>query len=206
MIPIVVSKSVIEIRPLSKKSVTVGFLVDKNMFTVIILLQCNFTKKMLMIDLIQWYTLISDSIYSSITNNLHTNNCRRIKITDTMYYSANLNQLTIKLYVNNQFITLSYNDLHRIKELQECIDSYIVEKQKKLVSYQSTFNTVYSLIKASINILPLSCQRNDFTNQYIQNFDFSNCFVQNDDFSFMFEILQFHNNSLSDIILNDIKI
>jgi len=206
MIPIVVSKSVIDIRPLSKKSVTVGFLVDKNMFTVIILLQCNFTKKMLMIDLIQWYTLISDSIYSSITNNLHTNNSKRIKITDSIYYSVNLNQFTIKLYVNNQFITLSYNDLHRIKELQECIDSYIVEKQKKLVSYQSIFDTVYSLIKADINILPLSCQRNDFTNQYIQNFDFSNCFVQNDDFSFMYEILQFHNNSLSDIILNDIKI
>ena len=74
MIPIVVSKSVIDIRPLNKKSVTVGFLVDKNMFSVIILLQCNFTKKMLMIDLIQWYTLISDLMYSSITNNLHTNN------------------------------------------------------------------------------------------------------------------------------------
>jgi len=206
MIPIVVSKSVIDIRPLNKKSVTVGFLVDKNMFSVIILLQCNFTKKMLMIDLIQWYTLISDLMYSSITNNLHTNNSKRIKITDTMYYSVNLNQLTIKLYVNNQFITLSYNDLYRIKELQECIDSYIVEKQKKLVSYQSTFDTVYSLIKANINILPLSCQRNDFTNQYIQNFDFSNCFVQNDDVSFMYEILQFYNNSLSDIILNDIKI
>lgn len=206
MIPIVVSKSVIDIRPLSKKSVTVGFLVDKNMFTVIILLQCNFTKKMLMIDLIQWYTLISDSIYSSITNNLHTNNSKRIKITDSIYYSVNLNQFTIKLYVNNQFITLSYNDLHRIKELQECIDSYIVEKQKKLVSYQSIFDTVYSLIKENINILPLSCQRNDFTNQYIQNFDFSNCFVQNSDFSFIYEIFQFHNNSLSDIILNDIKI
>jgi len=37
MIPIVVSKAVIDIQPLSKKSVTVGFLVDKNMFTVIIL-------------------------------------------------------------------------------------------------------------------------------------------------------------------------
>jgi len=37
---------------------------------------------MLMIDLIQWYTLISDSIYSSITNNLHTNNSKRIRITD----------------------------------------------------------------------------------------------------------------------------
>ena len=123
-----------------------------------------------------------------------------------MYYSVNLNQLTIKLYVNNQFITFSYNDIHRIKELQECIDSYIVEKQKKLVSYQSTFDTVYSLMKANINNLPLSCQRNDFTNQYIQHFEFNNCFVQNDDFSFMYEILQFHNNSLSDIILNDIKI
>lgn len=204
MNPIVVSKSVFDIRPFSKKCVTVGFSVNK-IISIIILLQCNFTKKVITLDLLQWYTLMCDTNYSSITNNLHTN-CKRIKITDKIFYSINLNQFTIKLNVNDHFITLSYIDLHRLKQLQQCIDSNIVEKQKKLVSYQSTFDTVYALIKADINILPSSCQRNDFTNQYIQNFDFSNYGIQNDDSSFMYEILQFYNNSLSDIILNDIQL
>lgn len=171
--------------------------------SVIVILECNVTKKLLTFDLLQWCTLMCDSNYSSITNNLHTN-CKRVKITDNIYYSVNLNQLTIKLHVNDHFITLSYTDLHRLKQLQQCIDSHIVEKQKKLVSYQSTFDTVYSLIRADINILPSSCQRNDFTNQYIQNFDFSMCCIQNDDSCFIYEILQFHNNSLSDMILYDL--
>lgn len=203
MIPsIVVAKSIFNIRPFNKKSVTVGFLVNKTI-SVIVILECNVTKKLLTFDLLQWCTLMCDSNYSSITNNLHTN-CKRVKITDNIYYSVNLNQLTIKLHVNDHFITLSYTDLHRLKQLQQCIDSHIVEKQKKLVSYQSTFDTVYSLIRADINILPSSCQRNDFTNQYIQNFDFSMCCIQNDDSCFIYEILQFHNNSLSDMILYDL--
>lgn len=202
MIPVVVSKSVFDIRPFSKKSVTVGLMVNK-IISVIIILQCNFTKKMISLDLQQWYTLMCDTNYSSITNNLHTN-CKRIKITDNIYYSVNLNQFTIKLIVNDNFITLSYTDLHRLKQLQQCVDSHIVEKQNKLVSYQSTFDTVYSLIKADISILPSSCQRSDFTNQYIQNFDFNVYGIQNDDCCFMYEILQFYNNSLSDIILKEL--
>jgi len=94
--------------------------------------------------------------YSSITNYIHTN-CKRVKITDKIYHSINLNQFTIKLNVNDNFITLSYIDIHRLKRLQQCIDSNVVENQKKLVSYQTTFDTVYSLIKASINFLPSSC-------------------------------------------------
>lgn len=198
----VVSKSELEIRPFNKKSVTIGLMVNK-IISVVILLECNFTKKCLTLDVQQWKTLMCDSNYCSITNNLHTNS-KRVKITDNIYYSVNLNQFTIKLYINNNFITLSYIDLHRLKQLQQCIDSFIDEKQKKLVSYQSTFDAVYSSIKADISILPSSCQRNDFTNQYIQNFDFTICCIQNDDYCFMHEILQFHNNTLSDMISHDL--
>ncbi|KAF0738972.1 Uncharacterized protein FWK35_00024539, partial [Aphis craccivora] len=72
----------------------------------------------------------------------------------------NLNQLTIKLHVNDHFITLLYTDLHHLKQLQQCIDSHIVEKQKKLVSYQSTFDTSrqqYSTIIFIFKILTLAC-------------------------------------------------
>lgn len=202
MIPVIVYKSVFNIRHFSKKSVTVGLMVNK-IISVVILLECNVTKKSLMLDDQQWKTLMCDINYNQIINNLHTN-CKRLKITDNIYYSVNLNQFTIKLYVNDNFITLSYVDLHRLKQLQQCIDSFIDEKQKKLVSFQSTFDTVYASIKADITILPSSCQRSDFCSQYIQNFDFTICCIQNDDSCFMYEVLQFHNNTLSDMISRDL--
>ncbi|KAF0687548.1 Uncharacterized protein FWK35_00038205, partial [Aphis craccivora] len=55
---------------------------------------------------------------------------------------------------------------------------------KKLESYQKTFDTAYALIKSDVNGLPSSCQRNEFTNQYIQNYDFSYSNIQSDNCSF----------------------
>lgn len=60
---------------------------------------------MLTLDDQQWKTLMCDINYCSIINNLHTN-CKLIKISDNIYYSINLNQFTIILYVNDNFITL----------------------------------------------------------------------------------------------------
>ncbi|KAF0697441.1 Uncharacterized protein FWK35_00034319 [Aphis craccivora] len=104
---IVVAKSIFNIRPFNKKSVTVGFLVNKTI-SVIVMLECKVTKKLLTFNLLQWCTLMCDSNnYSSITNNLHTN-CKRVKITDNIYYSVNLNQLTIKLHVKRMSVQLFF--------------------------------------------------------------------------------------------------
>ncbi|KAE9523014.1 hypothetical protein AGLY_016645 [Aphis glycines] len=85
MISPVFSKSVFEIRPYAKKSVTVGLLVNK---------------KILNLDFEQWLTLMCENNYN-------------------------------------------------------------------------TFDTAYSLIMADVNGLPFSCRRNEFTNQYSQNYDLS---------------------------------
>jgi len=96
----------------------------------------------------------------------------------------------------------------RIKQIQNLINVYIAEKQKRLPCYQATFNTAYELIKNDVRGLPFTCQRKEFTNQYIQNYDFSyySQSLKNDDTSFLHEILQFHYNALSDIILQDLWI
>ncbi|KAF0708044.1 Uncharacterized protein FWK35_00038695, partial [Aphis craccivora] len=87
-------------------------------------------------------------------------------------YSVNLKQSSIVLHSNENHITFTLVDLQRLKKFQQCIDLYIIEKQKKIpyYSYQKTFDTAYSLITADVNGLPYSCQRNEFPNQYIQNF------------------------------------
>ncbi|KAE9521454.1 hypothetical protein AGLY_018154 [Aphis glycines] len=188
----------------SKKSVTVGLLVNKQI-SIIILLECKLTKKLVTLDLDQWCKLMCENNFNTIIENLHTR-CKRVKIADNFFYSVNVNQSTIVLYSNDNYITLSHIDLHRLKQLQHCIDLYIVEKQKKLESYQKTFDTAYALIKSDVNGLPSSCQRNEFTNQYIQNYDFSYSNIQSEDCSFMYELLQFHFNSLSNMILQDLVI
>ena len=201
---IIVSKSVFDIRPFGKKSVTVGLLINRQI-SIIVLLECKITKKMISLDLEQWCTLMCESNYLSIINNLNSK-CKRVKITDNFSYSVNIKQSSITLYTVDDYITLSHVDLQRLKQLQHCIDLYIAEKQKKLDSYQKTFDSAYALIKSDVKGLPVSCQRNEFTNQYIQNYDFNYCQLQNDDTSFLYEILQFHFNVMSDMILQDLII
>jgi len=148
---------------------------------------------------------MSESNYNSIINNLH-NRCRRVKITDNLSYSINVKHSLITLHIHENYISLTNIDIARIKQIQNLIDVYIAEKQKRLPCYQATFNTAYELIKNDVRGLPFTCQRKEFTNQYIQNYDFSyySQSLKNDDTSFLHEILQFHYNALSDIILQDL--
>ena len=202
-LPIIVSKSTFDVRPFGKKSITVGLLINKQI-SIIVLLECKLTKKIITLNLEEWCTLMSESNYISISNNLHTR-CRRVKITDNFTYSINVKQSSITLHINDDYITLSHIDFCRLKQLQHCVDLYIAEKQKRLPSFQATFNAAYELIKNDVRGLPISCQRNEFTNQYIQNYDFNYySHLQNDDTSFLYEILQFHFNTMSDMILQDL--
>lgn len=203
VLPIIVSKSVFDIRPYGKKNITVGLLISKQI-SIIVLLECKLSKKIITLNLEQWFTLMSESNFISITNNLHTR-CRREKITDNFTYSINAKQGSITLHINDEYITLSHIDFCRLKQLQHCVDLYIAEKQKRLPSYQTTFNVAYDLIKNDVRGLPISCQRNEFTNHYIQNYDFNYySHLQNEDTSFLHEILQFHFNTMSDMILQDL--
>ena len=201
--PIIVCKSTFDIRAFNKKNITVGLLINKQI-SIILQLECKLSKKIITLNLEEWFTLMSESNYNSITNNLHTR-CRRVKITDDLTYSINVKQSSITLYIKDDYITLSHIDFCRLKQLQHCVDLYIAEKQKRLPSYQATFNTAYELIKNDVRGLPVTCQRNEFTNQYIQNYDFNYySHLQNDDTSFLYEILQFHFNTMSDMILQDL--
>jgi len=149
---------------------------------------------------------MSESNYNSIINNLHTR-CRRVKITDNFSYSTNVKHSLITLHINDNSISLTNIDFARLKQIQNLIDLYIAEKQKRLPSYQVTFDTAYELIKNDVRGLPITCQRNEFTNQYIQNYDFSYySHLQNDDTSFLHEILQFHFDTMSDMILQDLLV
>ncbi|KAF0765142.1 Uncharacterized protein FWK35_00011808 [Aphis craccivora] len=125
-----------------------------------------FEKIILNLDVEQWLTLMCENNYNAIINNLQTR-CK-------LRYSVNVKQSSIILHSNENYITLSHIDLYRLKQLQHCIDLYIIEKQKKFPSHQKTFDTVYSLIMADVNGLPSSCRQNEFTNQYIQNTEFQN--------------------------------
>ncbi|KAF0721884.1 Uncharacterized protein FWK35_00027062 [Aphis craccivora] len=98
-----------------------------------------------------------------------------------------------------KMITSSYNMIPSIVDAKSIFNIRPLNKKSVTVGFlwftliQLSIPTVYSLIRADINILPSSCQRNEFTNHM--------CCIQNDDSCFMYEILQFHNNSLSDMIL-----
>jgi len=54
---------------------------------------------------------------------------------------------------------------------------------------------------AEINGLPFSCRQNEFTDKYIQNYDLSYSNIESNDISFMYELLRYNCNSLSDTIL-----
>lgn len=204
MISPIVSRSEFEIRQYGKKSVTVGLLVNKKI-SIVVILKCMITKKSLSLDLDQWLSLMCENNYKAIIDNLR-NRCKRVRITDNLSYSVNVKQSSIILYSNENYITLSHVDLQRLNQLGACIDLYIIEKQKKLPCYQKTFDTAYALIMADINGLPSSCRRNEFTNSYIQNYNLSYTNIETNDISFMYELLQYHYNSLSNMILQELEL
>jgi len=203
--PIIVCKSTFDIRAFNKKSITVGLLINKQI-SIILQLECKLSKKIITLSLEEWFTLMSESNYNSIINNLQTR-CRRVKITDNFSYSINVKHNLITLHINDNYISLTNTEISRLKQIQNLIDVYIAEKQKRLSNYQAIFNTAYELIKNDVRGLPVSCQRNEFTNQYIQNYDFSYySHLQNKDTSFLHEILQFHFNTMSDMILQELAV
>lgn len=204
MSSLIVCKSVFEIRPSNKKSVTVAFLVNKNI-SIIIQFECKLSKKTIILDLEKWCILLTETNYNMIFENIHSR-CKPVILCKNFSYSVNFKHSSISLRADKNCITLSLLDLYRLKQLQDCIDSVILEKQKKLVMYQQCFNFVYNLITKNVKDLPLACRRNDFLSRYIQdyNFDFSN--TQFDDLSFIFEIQQYHYVTLSNLILKDLEL
>ncbi|KAF0724602.1 Uncharacterized protein FWK35_00028290 [Aphis craccivora] len=59
--------------------------------------------------------------YNAIIDNLQTR-CKRVRLTDNLSYSVNVKQSSTILHSNENYITLSHIDLHRLKQLQHCID------------------------------------------------------------------------------------
>lgn len=202
MYPALVCKSSFKIHPSNKRSVTIAFLVDKTI-SIVVLFDFKLSKKCIVLDLEKWCTLLCETNYSKIVENIQLRS-KPVFLCNNFSYSVNCKRSNITLHVNNESITLSYSDLHRMKQLQYCIDSVIIEKQKKLNMYQQCFDYAYNIMKQDIQNLPQACQRNDFTNQYIQDysFDFSNSAF--DDLSFILEVQQYCYDTLSDMILSDI--
>ena len=122
----VVSKSKFEIH--NKKYVSVGYLVDKEI-SIVVLLESG--KNVFILDLKNWNDLIRDSNFNIIIKNLQARCKSPVQLNEHLCYSINAKYSSITLRLNNNSITLSIIDLCRLKQIQICIESNIIEKQKK---------------------------------------------------------------------------
>jgi len=195
LVPLV-SKSKFEIH--NKKYISVGYLVDKEI-SIAVLIESG--KNFFTLDLTNWNDLMLESNFNLILNNLQSRSKSTVQLNENLYYSINSKYSSITLRLNNSFITLSIIDLCRLKQIQICIESNIIEKQNKINHYQNCYNLFYSTLKESISNLPANCQSNAFTYQFIQNYDYDSDLSG---ISLISEIQQFQYVTLSNLILQDL--
>jgi len=192
----IVSKSKFEIH--NKKYISVGYLVNKEI-SIVVLIESG--KNVLTLDLTNWNDLMCETNFNLILNNLQTRSKCTVQLNDNLCYSINSKYSSITLRMDNNSITLSIIDLCRLKQIQICIESNILEKQKKINHYQTCYNLFYSTLKESISNLPASCQSNAFTYQFIQNYGYDSDLSG---MSLISEIQQFQYATLSNLILQDL--
>jgi len=192
----IVGKSKFEIH--NKKYVSVGYLVNKEI-SVVVLFESG--RNVFTLDLTNWNDLMRESNFNLILKNLQARYKSPVQLNENLCYSINPKYSSITLRLNNNSISLSIIDLCRLKQIQVCIESNIVEKQKKINFYQNCYNLFYSTLKESISNLPASCQSNAFTYQFIQNYGYDSDL---DGISFISEIQQFQYATLSSLILQDL--
>ena len=183
---------------LNKKYISVGYLVNKEI-SIVVLIESG--RNIFTLDLTNWNDLIRDSNFNLIIKNIQARCKSSVQLNEHLSYSINAKYSSITLRMNNTTISLSVIDLCRLKQIQICIDSIIIKKQKKINYYQNCYDLFYSTLKESISNLPASCQSNAFMYQFIQNYGYD-CDL--DDMSLISEIQQFQYVTLSDLILQDL--
>jgi hypothetical protein len=196
MNPSVVDKSTFEIH--NKKYITVGYLVGKEISVVILI---GTSKNVFTLDLLNWNDLMNETNFNLILNNLQNRTKSSVSLNENLCYSINAKYFSITLRLDNNSITLNIIDLCRLKQIQICIDSYIIEKQKKISFYQNCFNLFYNSLKQSVSSLPISCQSNAFIYQYIQNYIYD---TNLEGMSLICEIQQYQFATLSNLLLKDL--
>lgn len=192
----IVGKSKFEIH--NKKYVSVGYLLEKEI-SIVVLIESG--RNVFTLNLTNWNDLMRESNFNMILKNLQTRCKSPVQLNENLNYSINAKYSSITLRLNNNSISLSIIDLCRLKQIQICIESNIIEKQKKINYFQNCYNLFYSTLKESISNLPASCQSNAFTYQFIQNYGYDSDL---EGMSLISEIQQFQYVKLSDLILQDL--
>lgn len=198
----VVCKSVFSIHPFDKKSVSVGFLIGKKI-RIVILLECKLTRQSLQLDLDKWEHLLDDDNFSMMLNKIYTQS-KRVTLCDKFSYSSNIKNETITLQNDKSRITLTRYSLLRLKEIQFCVNMYILKKQSELNLYQPCFDLMYLLLKRDIQDLPSSCQVTTFLSTYIHNYEFDLNELCLENRCFILEVQQFHHEKLADELIYDL--
>lgn len=196
-------KSTFPIQHLNKKIVCVGYLIDVTI-SVVILFECNVSNQYLILDHQKWKTLMTENNFKSIFDSLSIKKCKRGKLDNDFFYRTSAKTESVIIFTTNNRITLSRQNLFRIKQLQTCIDANITEKLKKLQKYQSCFNLICQTIKKEVENLPTECIRTDFITSYIDDYNFNVDSESDENKSFILEIQKMNTEKLAEVVVSNI--
>ncbi|CAI6360227.1 unnamed protein product [Macrosiphum euphorbiae] len=197
----VIVKSIFNIHQQNKKNIYIGYLVDQPL-SVIILFMCNVTKRYLILNVFQWNKFISDDSFNIIVRSLSTvQHSKRLHLDNNFYYKICPKSESVNLYHNNNRITLSSDNLNRLKLLETMYNANIIELTNKLVMYQTVFNNACIIIKYDILYLSPDCIRSDFISTYIKDYNFKMDDLKDEEISFLLDLQQIHHGKFADIVL-----
>lgn len=197
----IIHKSIFNIQPQNRNNILVGYLIN-DYLSVVVLLQCNMSKRYIILNEMQWKKLTTEDTFSVIFEAMgNEHNSKRLKIDDDFYYKINVKTQALHLYFKNNYIVLSRNNFYCLKLRCECVNASIVEKNNKLNTYQTYFDNIFSIIKNEISYLPPSCIRKDFISSYIQDYKFNLAESTDEVRSFTAELQQIHHDQLADLLV-----
>lgn len=197
----IINKSIFNIQPQNKKNILTGYLINE-ILSVVLIFECNVSKHYVMLNQAQWDILMSEPTFDYILNNISTvHNPKRVKLDTDFYYKINTKSESVNFQIDNKRITLSRDNLLRLKQWFDCINANVMEKTRKLISFQQCFENIFGILKIQIPYLPPSCIRHDFLSSYIRDFELNLDHMNDEDRAFVLELQQIHHSKLAHLLM-----
>ena len=91
-------------------------------------------------------------------------------------------------------MTLSRDNLLRLKQRSNSINANFIEKISKFISFQQCLENTFGILKTQIPYLQPSCIRHDFLITYIRDFELILDHLNEEDSAFVLELQQIHHS------------
>lgn len=186
-----------------KRSITIGFILDKTLSIVIYLDYKNCRDKLVLSEQ-NWQSLMQLQTLNNILNTIPVS-AKRLHINENFYCTTNPKTDSVILRNGeDQRLKLTRINILTLQMLNPCIQAHLKERLNKLPLYQKCFTDIYTSILNDVNNFSSECRRIDFIQAYITNFNFQ--YYTTDETALFVHELQINYAQIINLIMQELLI